>query len=64
MAVSVAIKNNVGFLKFTRVGRRTLRSTLNELKDKKVHALAIQIEANSIEDWNASDFQWLRKLWV
>ena len=63
MAVSVAIKNNVGFLKFTRVGRRTLRSTLNELKDNKVHALAIQIEANSIENWNASDFQWLRKLY-
>ena len=63
MTVSVTIENNVGFLKVTKVGRRTLRSTLNELKDNKVHAVAIRIEANSIDDWNDSDFQWLRKLY-
>ena len=63
MAVSVTIENNVGFLKVTRAGRKTIRSTLNELKDNKVHAVAIRIEANSINDWNDSDFQWLRKLY-
>ena len=62
MAVSVTIENNVGFLKVTRAERKTIRSTLNELKDNKVHAVAIRIEANSINDWNNSDFQWLRKL--
>ena len=62
MAVSVTIENNVGFLKVTRAERKTIRSTLNELKDNKVHAVAIRIEANSINDWNDSDFQWLRKL--
>ena len=63
MAVSVTIENNVGFLKVTRAERKTIRSTLNELKDNKVHAVAIRIEANSINDWNNSDFQWLRKLY-
>ena len=63
MAVSVTIENNVGFLKVTRAERKTIRSTLNELKDNKVHAVAIRIEANSINDWNDSDFQWLRKLY-
>ena len=63
MAVSVTIENDVGFLKVTRAGRKTIRSTLNELKDNKVHAVAIRIEANSIDDWNDSDFQWLRKLY-
>ena len=63
MAVSVTIENNVGFLKVTRAERKTIRSTLNELKDNKVHAVAIRIEANSINDCNNSDFQWLRKLY-